>query len=212
MNPNMKPMMEQGEPAGDPTTPDNTPAHENAEPASLENQEGSEEDQGGGSSNVTPQEQAIYDTVVKAALDMIYTNGNSFQQILAKIKGEAQGQGLAFAIGHTAAMIMRSIVTGARQQGKDVPQDILLPAGQEVVSELVDVCVRAGLAKPSDEEQLNAEATMNGVQEYGKAQQNAGELTPDDQAQAQQEFSQLQQGGQPQPDQSGSVVAAAKGA
>lgn len=37
-------MQEQGEPAGDPTTPDNTPAHENAEPPALEAQEGAEED------------------------------------------------------------------------------------------------------------------------------------------------------------------------
>lgn len=41
------PMMQPGEPAGDPTTPDNTPAHENAESPELEKAEGSEEDTGG---------------------------------------------------------------------------------------------------------------------------------------------------------------------
>ena len=131
MKPTMNPMMEQGEPAGDPTTPDNTPAHENAEAPDLEQQEGNEEDGANGGANVSPEEQAIYDTVVKAALEMIYVDGNSFTQILDKIKGEMQGQGLAFGIGHTAAMILRSITTGAQQQGKDVPEDILLPAGQD---------------------------------------------------------------------------------
>lgn len=37
-------MQERGEPPGDPTTPDNTPAHEGAEPPALEQQEGTEED------------------------------------------------------------------------------------------------------------------------------------------------------------------------
>jgi len=36
-----------GEPLGDPTSPDNTPAHENAESPELEKAEGSEEDMGG---------------------------------------------------------------------------------------------------------------------------------------------------------------------
>lgn len=38
----------QAEPAGDPSTPDNTPAHENAESPELEKAEGSEEDAAGG--------------------------------------------------------------------------------------------------------------------------------------------------------------------
>ena len=36
-----------GEPLGDPTSPDNTPEHENAESPELEKAEGSEEDMGG---------------------------------------------------------------------------------------------------------------------------------------------------------------------
>jgi len=41
-------MQEQGEPAGDPTTPDNTAEHEGAESPALEQAEGSEEDAPGG--------------------------------------------------------------------------------------------------------------------------------------------------------------------
>lgn len=37
-------MQEKGEPPGDPATPDNTAAHETAEPAAMEQQEGAEED------------------------------------------------------------------------------------------------------------------------------------------------------------------------
>ena len=37
------PMMQPGEMAGDPTSPDNTPAHENAEPPAMEQSEGGEE-------------------------------------------------------------------------------------------------------------------------------------------------------------------------
>lgn len=190
---------------GDPPAADNTPAHEDAETTGMETQEGGEE----ASPNVTPEEQSMYDSLVNAALDMIYVDGNSFEQILSKIKNETQGQGLAFGIGHTAAMILRSIVSGIKQQGKEVPEDILLPAGQEVVAELVEVCVRAGLAKPSDEEQLNAEAMMNGVQEYGKAAQASGEIDPATQEQAKQEFAALKGGPTQQPD---SLITAAKGA
>ena len=200
----MKPY-EQGEPAGDPTTPDNTPAHENAEPASMEQQEGSEED----SPNVSPDEQAAYDTVVKAALSMIYVEDGSFSAIVEKIKGEADKNGLAYGIGHTAAMILRSITEGAKQQGREVPEDVLLPAGQEVVAELVEVAVKAGLASEADQEKLFSEAVMNGVQEYGKAAMNAGEVTPDQQAQAKSEFDALKNAPTQQP---GSLVAAAKGA
>lgn len=200
----MKPY-EQGEPAGDPTTPDNTPAHENAEPASMEQQEGSEED----SPNVSPDEQAAYDTVVKAALSMIYVEDGSFSAIVEKIKGEADKNGLAYGIGHTAAMILRSITEGAKQQGREVPEDVLLPAGQEVVAELVEVAVKAGLAPEADQEKLFSEAVMNGVQEYGKAAMNAGEVTPDQQAQAKSDFDALKNAPTQQP---GSLVAAAKGA
>ena len=41
------PMMQPGEMAGDPTSPDNTPEHENAESADFEKSEGSEEDANG---------------------------------------------------------------------------------------------------------------------------------------------------------------------
>jgi hypothetical protein len=41
------PMMQPGEPGGDPSSPDNTPEHENAESPQFEQQEGSEEDMGG---------------------------------------------------------------------------------------------------------------------------------------------------------------------
>lgn len=40
--------MQPGEPLGDPSSPDNTPAHENAESPELEKAEGSEEDGAGG--------------------------------------------------------------------------------------------------------------------------------------------------------------------
>lgn len=203
----MKPY-EQGEPAGDPTTPDNMPQHEGAESADMEQQEGSEEDMGGEEeqSNVTPEEQGAYDTVVKAALSMIYVEDGSFSAIVEKIKGESDKNGLAYGIGHTAAMILRSITEGAKQQGREVPEDVLLPAGQEVVAELVEVAVKAGLAKEADQEKLFSEAVMNGVQEYGKAALSAGEITPEQQAQAKSEFDALKNA-----PQTGSLVAAAKG-
>lgn len=160
--------------------------------------------------NVTPEEQEAYNTVVEAALSMIYVDDGSFDQILQKIQGEAEGDGLAYGIGHTAAMILRSIQGSAKQAGREVPEDVLLPAGQEIVSELVSVCIKAGLAKQEDEENLIAEAVMNGVQEFGKAALQAGEISPEQQAEAKSEFEALK-GGQPAPQQPQSIVAATKG-
>ena len=157
--------------------------------------------------NVSPEEQAAYDTVMEAALSMIYVQDGSFEQILQKIQGEAEGDGLAYGIGHTAAMILRSIQGSAQQAGRAIPEDVLLPAGEEIVAELVNICVQAGLAKPEEQENLVAEAMMNGVQEFGKAAQQAGEITPEQQAEAKTEFDALKGGQAEQPQ---SIVQSAK--
>ncbi|MGZ5581795.1 MAG: hypothetical protein ACXWG8_00325 [Usitatibacter sp.] len=180
--------------AEDQNEPPETPGEK---PDAEDQAEGPETDDGGDEqSNVTPEEQQQYDTVVVAALSFLYADGAT-KMVVQKLKDESQGPGgLAKAIGHTCAMILISVKRALAQKGKQVPPDVMFGAGKEVIAEIITIAEKAGLAKQGDEQLLKTSA-FEAVKAYGDAELQSGELGPQQRQEAQQEMAQLK-GGAPQ--------------
>jgi hypothetical protein len=138
-------------------------------------------DAGEGEANVSPEEQAIYETVVIAAQAMIYGKGTR-DAIVQKLKLEANRPEVG--IGHTAAMIAMSIRGGAQKEGKDIPDDVLFAAGQEIVADLVEVAIAAGIVKEADKEEVFKKSVFEGLRTFGESEKMQGQITPQVQQEA----------------------------
>lgn len=182
--------------------------NENSQADMAEDQlEGEEE----GGSNASPEEQQMYDQFVGAALHQIWGDDMSHQAILKKIKDEGPDRA-GFAIGHTAAMLCRSIVGGLRKAGRDLPEDILFAGAQEVVENLVEMASAAGIIPKGGEQQVMEVAMLEGTKAYADAEVAEGNVTPDRSAMAATELSELSaQARAMAPKEQGGIVAKAKG-
>jgi hypothetical protein len=168
-----------------------------------------------GDSQVSPEEQKMYDTFTVACLSQMY-DPDAAKMIVEKLKNEGPDH-LPFAIGHTAAMIALSVVRAAKQQGQDIPNDIVLEGGKEVVAELINIAERAKLVtfKDDDERAKYARAVMfEAVKAFGDGMLKSGTATPEEQAQYKQDYASMRQeayGDQPpeqqqQPPQGGGII------
>lgn len=125
--------MEEGEndPAGDPTTPDNTPAHENAESPELEQQEGSEED-GAGAAESDPS----YQQAVELAHKALYADGAAEDLAKAIRAADDPIDELANAAYEIVSMI---------DEKSPVPDELLISFALEVMTEVAEVAQAAGI-------------------------------------------------------------------
>lgn len=99
-------------------------------------------------SNVSPEEQEVYDQVVGNALKLI-SDPKTRSGILDTLKGDGNPrEGLAMA----AATVAKRVMDSASQNGVKVPGDVMLPAGQEIVEALAEVQANAGIADLSEDE------------------------------------------------------------
>ena len=137
----------------------------------------------GESSNVTPEEQAMYDAVVTAARGIIFDDAR-FKIVLDKLAGGKDE--LASTLGHTAAMVMISVQGGIEKQGRTVPGDIMLHAGTEILDDLIEIAMRMKLMDESQREEVTKKALFEGMKVFGDGEISKG-LTPEKQAAAQQE-------------------------
>ncbi|MCA1971905.1 MAG: hypothetical protein LDL44_03635 [Caenispirillum sp.] len=96
----------------------------------------------------TPEEQRLYETVVKNAHRLIYDvnaegRGTVRKGVLESLRGAGNPkEGLAA----TAASIAKRLLDSARESGVQIDGDIMLNAGQEIVEELADLQAQAGIA------------------------------------------------------------------
>jgi hypothetical protein len=155
--------------------------------------------------NVTPEEQEDYDHIVVASKELMFSRLTR-RALAQKLATESKKSGLGFAIGHTVAMVIRSVSEAAKREGHPVSDDVLFAAGQEVVADLVEFAIANGIAKESEAENLLRESAMQAINVYGDIQRRAGEITPEDQQQARADMAQLQGSGPRQ-----SIVETAKG-
>lgn len=140
-----------------------------------------------GSSNVSPEEQKQYDIVMTAARGILFGEA-TFKTVMDKLSGGKDEMGKT--IGHTAAMVITSIKGGIEKQGRSVPEDILFHAGEEVVSDLIEMAVAAKLMQESEAEAVTKQALFEGLKVFGEGEIAKG-VAPERRASAQQEVAQV---------------------
>lgn len=144
----LMPQQTQGPPFADP----NAPVQPQPQPGADEQ------------SNVSPEEQAIYDTVMKQAGKLIYGEGKVMPEIIESLKpGDAQptgdeqadaakGNPAVLSLANTATQIVSKLDASAKEAGQPIPDEVLYHAGSEVVSMLAEVAEAAKLHDYSEEE------------------------------------------------------------
>lgn len=138
-------------------------------------------------SNVAPEEQEIYDTVVVTAHAYLYSPGSA-KMVVDKLKTQSKEKSLGFAIGHTCAMILLSIKGARAKQGMEpISADVMFAAGQEVLAEIMTIADKAGLAKEDDVELFKV-AAFEAAKAYGDSELKSGDVTPEMQQEAKQEI------------------------
>lgn len=144
-----------------------------------------EEPEGEEESNVSPEEQKLYDLVMAQAHAMIYDE-QGIQAVLQKLNAlkDKPAQG----IGHTAAMLIRSIKGGLKRAKIDVPDDVLFHAGTELVADITEIAVAAKIITEEQASEIGQEAVFEGLKTYGEVEMASGELTPKKQRAAQKQL------------------------
>jgi hypothetical protein len=117
---------------GDPTSPDDSMPHENAEPKAFESQEKAAEGE------VDAENDPTYRAALKYAMQALYKNGGA--EGLAKVLRGAQepSKGLA-----DAAYNIVSIVDEQTQGA--IPDEMLAPFAVQILQEVVDIANSAGV-------------------------------------------------------------------
>ncbi len=133
--------------------------------------------------NVSPEEQQQYEAFVDAALQIIY--GDSFDDIFNRLRsGDDPAENLA----HTAVEVIRRVDLSARDRNQQIPGDVMLHAGIEVIEELADRMKDLGIHDFGDEE-LEI-VTYRALDLYRDKEIEAGELNQEG---AQEDWRALQQ-------------------
>lgn len=133
--------------------------------------------------DATEDEQLDNDLIVTRARKMMFGKGreNILKQ-LGSSKTPAEG------IGKVSAMLIRSLVTAAKEGGRDVSDDAALNAGHEVGEDLNDLAKANNVfTYDSEEDELSElqDASLWGVKYYGDEQISNNEITPEMQQLAQ---------------------------
>ena len=115
------------------------------------------------SADVSPEEQAIYDMMVREALGIIYPEddpGNARPQILENLRGEFDQQVMQMfaqaeppvqqtaqdALAVTAVILTMMVEAMLAQKGTDVADDVAFYAGAEIIELLVELAETVGIA------------------------------------------------------------------
>lgn len=102
----------------------------------------------------TPEEQAMYDQVVKNAMRVISPDGDTIAPEIKESLSASENPVLNLAM--TTVSIVSGLVTSAMQAGQKIPGDILMPAGAEVLELLVEEAEALKLHDYSEEDMERA--------------------------------------------------------
>lgn len=99
----------------------------------------------------SPEEQAIYDRVVKNALELIYPANEEgvAQSVMQSLSGSDNP---VVNLAMTTASLVNGLVMSAQKAGQKIPGDVLLAAGAEVLEVLVEVAEAARIHEFSEED------------------------------------------------------------
>jgi hypothetical protein len=135
--------------------------------------------------NVSPEEQKMYDSVVTMGMELLYAE-DRMPSLVEKLK--AGSDNISGEIGHSAAMTLTTINRTVDKQDRQIPEEVLYAAGQEIVSQLVDIAVAAGLVKQEDENKVAEAALYEGLRVWGQNMGRDGQINDDTQRAAQEQM------------------------
>lgn len=151
----------QGEPSNEPVaSASNTPAG-NAPVGSADNAT-KPADASSQGEQASPASQAAYEKVVLAGMKVIFDD-KSNQQVLQTLQ---QGDRPDTALANVTVSIITEL--DRQSQGK-IPEDVIIPAAMEILSELGDVAQKAGLFEVDDSTMTGAaqQTVMKLLEQYG---------------------------------------------
>lgn len=156
----------------------------------------------------SPEEQADYDMLVIRARKVIFGKG---KEKVLKLLGT--GESPAQSMGQAASMIMKMMISTAKDQGKEIGPEVAVNAGTEIVEDLNDLAKKKGVFEydsPEDEKEQLADAVLWGVKYYGDGMIKTGELSPEMQQMGQKVMQEGIEGEQSELDQKRSSKAPKK--
>lgn len=135
--------------------------------------------------NVTPEEQAQYDKVVKNGMELIYDpNGQVTPEVMKRL---STGNKPIESLSQTAVWLVMMVEQDANRNNFPIEDDVLLHAGKELFEQLADVAEALGIHKFKEAELQGA--WYNALDMYREANQDEGGRIDKDQAA--NEFAQL---------------------
>ena len=137
-----------------------------------------------GSIPATEEEQMQHDLLATRARKMVF--GPAKDNVL-KMLGSSESPSKA--MGQAGAMIMKSLWTAAKNGGMEIPSDVVLEAGTEVVDDLNELGKASGVFQYDDQESEDEElqqALLWGVKYYGDGMVTGNEISPEMMKEAQQ--------------------------
>lgn len=111
-----------------------------------------------------PAQQEMFDLVMANVRGMIFDD-QGVNTVIEKIRG-AEG-GPAQGIGHTAAMVVKSVNGGIAKQGKQVPQPVMYGALRGAVGDLTEVSAAAKVIPEEQKPQVAQQALPLAVKFLG---------------------------------------------
>jgi hypothetical protein len=141
-------------------------------------------------SNVSPEEQAQYDTFVTNGMTMMYDE-KVLPQIMEALKGDGNPiEGLA----NATAMIVLRLDDSAEQSGQQISGEVKFHGATELLEQLAELSQEAGIHE-FNEEDMEA-ATYLAMDIYRTTRQEQGKLPKEDLEQDMQELMALNESGQ----------------
>lgn len=106
--------------------------------------------------NVTPEEQAQYEMVVRNALKIIYPEGEQAAVSPQVMKGLSGSKEPVMNLAITAVTIVTGLRDSAKKAGQPIDQDVLFHAGVAIIEELAEVAEAAKIHDYSDKDEESA--------------------------------------------------------
>lgn len=162
-------------------------AEEPPEDAEALPQEGDDPEEEG--VDASPEEQEMYDVLVVTALTYLFMPGAT-DMVVEKLERQSKEEGgIAFAIGHTVAMVLLAVKGAREKQGEpEIPGDIVVEAGREILAEVLNIAEKAGLIESIEDPELFKMAAFEAAKAYGDTELQVNPPTPEEKMEAQRAY------------------------
>tara|TARA_Y100000310_G_scaffold315824_1_gene366857 strand:- start:3318 stop:4037 length:720 start_codon:yes stop_codon:yes gene_type:complete len=126
-------------------------------------------DSGDETPNVSPQEQQQYDQFVGNGMKLIFAEG-ARDQIAERIRQSDPIEGLAAA----TVMVVKRLSESAEAKGTQIPNDVLLHGGLEIMGNIAELAEAANVHKYSEDD--IEQAMYQALDQYGTQELESGRL------------------------------------